>query len=125
MSTQNVQEAQPTIARSKVRLPHHLADFIDPDDYRKIGNAIIRLSCRWTPDRLARLEKPHGKVGEWLTIEVIRLLNTEAPLSLDAFRIYLSDGLVGYNDQFDDEEVMAIRTLITALTNIGQDIAIT
>jgi hypothetical protein len=120
MSTQSVQEAQPISVRGKVRLPHHLADFIDPADYRKISGAIIKLSGRWEIDYLARLSLD----GEWLPIELIRLLHREAPTSLEAFRIYLSDGLVGYNDQFSDEDVQSIRSLITTFAELGEDISV-
>jgi hypothetical protein len=121
----STQIAQPKSVQNLLKVPYHLADFIDPDDYRKLGNAIIRLSCKWTPDRLVRLETLHGKIGEWLTIEVLRLLHTEAPLGLDAFRIYLSDGLVGYDDQFSNEQVLRIRSLITMLAELGGDVSIT
>jgi hypothetical protein len=114
--------AVPKTIRNKIRLPSELDDFIEPDRRPLIRQAIIKLISKWTVGNLARLEEKRNQAAEWIPVELMRLLNTEAPVSLEAFRIYLTDGLVGQNDQFDNEDVMRIRALITTLADLGEDL---
>lgn len=110
-------------AKDRIKAPYDLDDFI-PANQPAIRRAILKLISKWAVGRLERLDEKLHQGAEWIPLELLRLLHTEAPVSLEAFKVYLIDGLVGQNDQFDNEDVMTIRTLITVLADLGEDVRI-
>jgi hypothetical protein len=104
---------------------------VDQDDPKFVGtyrssysNAIIKLSRKWVMDTPQRLVDDRSRGISWIPIEKIRLLHTEAPLSPEAFRVYLTDALVGQNDQYHDEDIVDIRKLIRQMADHGDDVLV-